>query len=111
MKILTKDVRIGNMLYCTRDRCTIELLPEDMSGDLSSLEPVLLTDKILDNLGLPTDSDEDYERYIGSLFHLEVEDLNSYDLMIGDRPIKRKIRYVHNLQNICYELGEELTND
>ena len=105
-----EDVRIGNKLYCSIDHCTIEVLPEDLVDDLAYMKPILLTDNILDELGLPVDEDSD-ERPIGTMFSIEVEDLNSYNLMIGDMPVKRKIKYVHNLQNICYELGEELIFD
>ena len=110
MTIPIEDVRIGNKLYYSIDHCTIEVLPEDIADDLAYMEPILLTDEMLDRLGLQIDEDSD-ERPIGTLFSLEVEDLNSYNLMIGGTIVKRKIKYVHNLQNICYELGEELIFD
>jgi hypothetical protein len=116
-----EELRIGNFVEYDKKICFIaEILKDDVvrlydgygfDKITKLIEPILLTEEWLVNLGFKQDEELDYRWYIEWCGCVVLKyDLDDYCIKVSDSWEFGKREFVHQLQNLYHALtGEELT--
>jgi len=112
-----RELRIGNWYnwYAEGKYYEFQVEAIDLIQNFVNFEPITLTEDWLRKLGFKytpsgAGGQDQWAGYgFWSLNHIHFLGNKKGDFLYYNRDEKIKILFVHRLQNLCFELGEELT--
>ncbi|HFK5563485.1 TPA: hypothetical protein ACGZ9C_003154 [Elizabethkingia anophelis] len=114
------ELRVGNYVYYADVLCKVEgytsdgyLYTNGATAPVSSFQPAELTEEWLLNLGFKKEREHVFwhvnEKIIFTVINYSTPDEVIFRIIVDERLISTKIKYVHHFQNIFFDLiSEEL---